>query len=631
MAVDQEFDNIDPESIAVSGLPNFIPAQAKPAPLQETAAQPEAAVVPSPSPEPQAPTAADATTVDPIVATDAVSSVEPTDDASSAPTESRAYDVKENKIPERSHAGVLVEHGEDHYQHNPNNKKNYYVTLDTVNGPETIWGVDLGRAMKESGSSIGDPVKLDYMGSEQVIVDRDVRNEAGVVVGQEQIETNRNTWAVKAISEFELNQIYSASLKQGSDKDDPAKPLDDVKPVVDVLEPADLATDAEAVADDRVSEGASTESQKKKAQAALDDFASTIKPSGRSVNPADLASVNASLQPDPAHASIPGAGATRGQEQVRTGAEALIEGGASLLGGAASLTGSVLKGVGKGAAGLAAAISGAGREKVEAVADADFSDAGALDFDGGVNSNIAAGEPQPEPLALDAPRLNDLQPATPVTSATAGEPAVASQGADGDAETSRVTVLPRLSEYRVDQVDRAASNYQKAHENFWQAHRMPLIRQEIESRAEAAGLTPQDVIEKMKPNGEFADLHEKFNKAVAQSPDAQIAKKAMDKALDGWTKQYGRAQEELLNPETEGSPHYDKLKDRLGRSSDSMHKNAADIPAFEGEQSHMEKLKDAMLKLVERLKEMAQNFVNFVRGKSGKSAEAGGADHAPAP
>lgn len=626
MAVDQEFDNIDPESIAVSGLPNFIPPQVKPAPQPEIVAQPEAAAAAEPTSEP--PSAADTATAEPVIASDVVGSAEPTAEAATAPTEPLADEVKKSKTPERSHAGLLIEHGEANYQHNPDNKKNYYVTLDTVNGPETIWGVDLGRAMKESGSDIGDPVKLDYMGSELVIVDKDVRNDAGIVIGKEQIETNRNTWAVNAISEYELNQIYSASLKSGTDKDGAAKPLDDVKPVVDVIEPGDLEAErvAEAVADSSVPDGASTESQKQKAQAALDDFASSVKPSGSFVNPADLASVNASLQPDTAHASIPGAGATRGQEQVRTGAEAFIEGGASLLGGAASLTGAVLKGVGKGAAGLAAAISSAGREKGDGVPDADFADDGVLQFDGDAAVNSAAAEQLPEPLALDAPQSTSPVPATP-----AGEATVASQGAEADAETSRVNVLPRLSEYRVDQVDRAASNYQKAHENFWQAHRMPLIRQEIESRAEAAGLTPQDVIEKMKPNGEFADLHEKFNKAVAQSPDAQIAKKAMDKALDGWTKQYGRAQEELLNPETEGNPHYEKLKERLGKSSDGMHKNAADIPAFEGEQSHMDRLKDAMLKLVERLKEMAQNFVNFVRGKSGKTADAGGADHAPAP
>jgi len=618
MAVDQEFDNIDPESIAVSGLPNFIPPQAKPAPQPEVVAQPEAVAVAEPAAESPPVAIDEAGPAEPVIPAD-IAAAEPTAEASAPPVELLADEAKEIKTPERSHAGVLIEHGEDNYQHNPDNKKNYYVRLHTENGPETIWGVDLGRAMKESGSKIGEAIKLDYMGSELVIVDKDIRNDAGVVIRTEQIETNRNTWAVNAISESELEQIYAASVKSGSDKDASAKTRGEAKPGADTVEPDDLVAE----------QGASTASQKQKAQAALDDFASTVKPSGGSVNPADLASVNAGLHSDAPHASIPGAGPTRGQEQVRTGAEAFIEGGASLLGGAASLTGAVLKGVGKGAAGLAAAISNTGREKADAVPDADFSDPEVLDFDSSATGNSAVAEQMPEPLALDAPQSNDPRPSTAVADQPAGEATAATPSAD--AETSRVNVLPRLSEYRVDQVDRAANNYQKAHESFWQAHRMPLIRQEIESRAEAAGLTPQDVIEKMKPNGEFADLHEKFNKAVAQSPDAQIAKKAMDKALDGWTKQYGRAQEELLNPETEGSPHYDKLKERLGKSSDSMHKNAADVPAFEGEQSHMDRLKDAMLKLVERLKEMAQNFVNFVRGKSGKSAEAGGADHAPAP
>ncbi|HDS1733906.1 hypothetical protein [Pseudomonas sp. BP8] len=279
-----------------------------------------------------------------------------------------------------------------------------------------------------------------------------------------------------------------------------------------------------------------------------------------SLNPEEVRRINASLHEGDAKA------AGKRSEQEANGAETLLRGTAELVGGVASLTGAAMQGLGKGADALANAWRGGSK-------------------------------------AQDA-------------QASAVEPAFSEETA------GRVQVLPRLSEYRVDQVEKAANNYEKAHVAFWNAGDMPQVRQQIETRAEQTGLTVPEVIEKMKPDGEFTDLHEKFVEAVGQSPDAQSNKKAMDKALTGWARQYGRAQEELLNPETEGSPHYDKLKNRLETSSQSIHANAGNTPAFDGEaQSHLERLKDVMQRIGERLKEMVQGIVDLVRGKpSGPSS-----------
>ena len=210
-----------------------------------------------------------------------------------------------------------------------------------------------------------------------------------------------------------------------------------------------------------------------------------------------------------------------------------------------------------------------------------------------------------------------------VASALARKPS-----ATGELAAGGVMVLPRLSEYRVDQVERAASAYEEAHEQFWAADKMPFVRKEIEERARQTGISVEDVVSKMKPGGEFSDLAEKFNSALAESPAAQDSRKAMNKALDGFVKQYGRAQEELLNPETENNPHYRGLKDRLGQSLGKMSENAAGLPRADGEeQSHLEKLKDAMAKIAEKLKEIVRDFVNTIRGRGvGKEA-----DNAPSP
>lgn len=278
------------------------------------------------------------------------------------------------------------------------------------------------------------------------------------------------------------------------------------------------------------------------------------------VDPDELQRVNAAVQQG---GMIPGAGPTQGQQQVKTGVQALAEGGMSLLGGAAALTGAALKAGGK----VASSLAGALRER-----------------DGS--------EAQEAPAA-------------------------------------GVAVLPRISEYRVDQAEKAANAYEDAMQKLWESGNLPNVRKEIEERARQTGLSVEDVMDKMKPNGEMSDLHEKFRSAVAESPDAQTNKKAMDKALDGWVRQYGRGQEELLNPETEGNPHFEALRDRLDNSHRRMQKNTANAPLFEGEdKSHAEKLRETIQRIMEKLKEIAKDFVNMVRGKKGADAEA---DNDPRP
>ena len=198
-----------------------------------------------------------------------------------------------------------------------------------------------------------------------------------------------------------------------------------------------------------------------------------------------------------------------------------------------------------------------------------------------------------------------------------------------EAPAAGVAVLPRISEYRVDQAEKAANAYEDAMQKLWESGNLPNVRKEIEERARQTGLSVEDVMDKMKPNGEMSDLHEKFRTAVAESPDAQTNKKAMDKALDGWVRQYGRGQEELLNPETEGNPHFEALRDRLDNSHGRMQKNTANAPVFEGEdKSHAEKLRETIQRIMEKLKEIAKDFVNMVRGKKGADAEA---DNDPSP
>ena len=102
--------------------------------------------------------------------------------------------------PEASEAmsGVLLEHGSARYQHKPDASRSYFVRYQNEAGDEqTVWGVDLRRAIVESGAKAGDTISLKNLGETPVTVDEPVRDANGKVIGTQPKETIRNTWEVK--------------------------------------------------------------------------------------------------------------------------------------------------------------------------------------------------------------------------------------------------------------------------------------------------------------------------------------------------------------------------------------------------------------------------------------------------
>ena len=120
-------------------------------------------------------------------------------EATQAPQEPQEPQEPQASEPVNRLAGKVVEHGKAPYEHNKDNRESYYVTLENADGEKsTTWGVDLGRAMDESGAKEGDHVELENQGRQPVTVNRPVKDEKGKVVGTEQINTHRNKWDVKA-------------------------------------------------------------------------------------------------------------------------------------------------------------------------------------------------------------------------------------------------------------------------------------------------------------------------------------------------------------------------------------------------------------------------------------------------
>ena len=102
----------------------------------------------------------------------------------------RPVDVK-LKVPE----GKLVEHGAAHYNFDANEKPSYYVRLRDARGREHVqWGAGLRAAMQAAEAQPGDTIQLRVTESKGVVVEGNVRDNEGRIVGRKTVDAHRNEW-----------------------------------------------------------------------------------------------------------------------------------------------------------------------------------------------------------------------------------------------------------------------------------------------------------------------------------------------------------------------------------------------------------------------------------------------------
>jgi hypothetical protein len=134
------------------------------------------------------------------------------------------------------YAGELIEHGNAPYQHNPARSASYYVVYrDQAGTDHVVWGVDLDRAIAESGARPGQSITLENLGKRWVTIDAPVFDAAGVVIGKQEKEVYRNTWEVDVLQPARPSQprplqpqndgrsTDSRSSELGATEPDPAK------------------------------------------------------------------------------------------------------------------------------------------------------------------------------------------------------------------------------------------------------------------------------------------------------------------------------------------------------------------------------------------------------------------------
>ena len=115
---------------------------------------------------------------------------------------------------ERVVVGTVVDHGIDHYNHDVQNAKSYFVKVATERGEREIWGVDLGRAVEQGKVQRGDRVALVQQTQERVAVTVPLRDESRASLGATSQPATRNRWEViklNSLGGHEQHQLNEAA------------------------------------------------------------------------------------------------------------------------------------------------------------------------------------------------------------------------------------------------------------------------------------------------------------------------------------------------------------------------------------------------------------------------------------
>lgn len=138
-------------------------------------------------------------------------------------------------ITEFTNAGRLIDHGVAPYEHNPQSRDSYFVTLENDKGDQrTVWGVDLKRAMRDASPEIGDRIGLQHEGATPVTLPDGTKAE-------------RNAWRVIKGDELAYQKLAGRLSRSGAKE----TTLDYIS---DFAERRGIASDRSIISDQRIAE-----------------------------------------------------------------------------------------------------------------------------------------------------------------------------------------------------------------------------------------------------------------------------------------------------------------------------------------------------------------------------------------
>ncbi|MGB9152201.1 MAG: toprim domain-containing protein [Alphaproteobacteria bacterium] len=110
----------------------------------------------------------------------------------------------------RVFTGTITNFGPAPYKKNPNNSASYFITVANGNDEKTLWGVDLGKALVESGFTVGDKVAIYDKGKVPVQVVTKTRDPTGKVIREEIKTVNKGSWHIGSLDEYIESRMQMA-------------------------------------------------------------------------------------------------------------------------------------------------------------------------------------------------------------------------------------------------------------------------------------------------------------------------------------------------------------------------------------------------------------------------------------
>jgi Large polyvalent protein-associated domain 7 len=113
---------------------------------------------------------------------------------------------------ERLYIGTVVDHGAAPYRFEKDKDRSYYITLQTQNGAQTIWGKGLQQAVAAGQVQKGDEIVLRNAGQREVTVKEKVLDAAGTVTGLRDKPARLNEWTAQPLARY-IEQTRNAAAR----------------------------------------------------------------------------------------------------------------------------------------------------------------------------------------------------------------------------------------------------------------------------------------------------------------------------------------------------------------------------------------------------------------------------------
>lgn len=116
---------------------------------------------------------------------------------------------------DRLTVGKLIDHGRARHEFHPQGHPSYFVKILTDDGPRTIWGRGLERALTKSRTQpqVGDAIGIRENNVAPVSFITRTRNAEGLVVATRQTDTPRPHWVIEKLEDFDLRAAAARALR----------------------------------------------------------------------------------------------------------------------------------------------------------------------------------------------------------------------------------------------------------------------------------------------------------------------------------------------------------------------------------------------------------------------------------